>query len=360
MPTSRPLRYALPLACLAASACANDSRAARVPPRDTVAAPVLAETLSVAQRGDSGVRRATPKPRLLDDAEQRAADGITFAPTVTERFVVAARNKRLLVDVGRVDLPVRKDAELLAIVKRVSERVGPLSNVKHLRVRGTWGEETDSIVGYDVWNGRAVAVLKPSARADSLLKQSAPLIGVATRVRPVADTAATQPTAPAVAPPNAAPATTPAPAACVRDSMPPELGPRIAAVRDSVLRWVADSVKPPYASGGKLVVRGDTASGCFGPWRALVLVSARTSTFDWSEERAILVGSDGKPASSRLRDLRLRTHESLVAFDADGDGVDELATRALAQLMGAQSVLRLDPATRRFARYASGFAWESR
>ena len=74
----------------------------------------------------------------------------------------------------------------------------------------------------------------------------------------------------------------------------------------------------------------------------------------------MLVGLDGKPASSRLRDLRLRTHESLVAFDADGDGVDELATRALAQLMGAQSVLKLDPATRRFARYASGFAWESR
>jgi hypothetical protein len=365
MPTSRTFRYALPLACLAASACANDSRAARVPPRDTVAARAPAETLPaalpVAQRGDSGARRATPKRRVLDDAEQRAADGIVFAPTMTERFVVAARNKRLLVDVGRVDLPVRKDAELLALVKRVSERIGPLSNVRHLRVRGTWGEETDSIVGYDVWNGRAVAVLKPSARADSLLKQSAPLMGVATRVRPAADSAAPQPApTPAAAPPGAPPATASAPAACVRDSMPPELAARVVVVRDSVLRWVADSVKPPYASGGKLVVRGDTASGCFGPWRALVLVSARTSTFDWSEERAILVGLDGKPASSRLRDLRLRTHESLVALDADGDGVDELASRGLAQLMGAQSVLKLDPATRRFSRYASGFAWESR
>ena len=125
--------------------------------------------------------------------------------------------------------------------------------------------------------------------------------------------------------------------------MPPALAARVGVVRDSILRWVADSVKPPYASG-KLVVRGDTASGCFGAWRALVVVSARTSTFDWSEER----------------DLRLRTHESLMAFDADGDGVDELATRGMAQLMGAQSVLKLDPATRRFSRYASGFAWESR
>jgi hypothetical protein len=83
-----------------------------------------AETLSVApalpQRGDSGGRRATPKRRALDDAEQRVADGITFAPRVTERFVVAARNKQILGDVGRVGLPVTKDASLLPVVEGVA------------------------------------------------------------------------------------------------------------------------------------------------------------------------------------------------------------------------------------------------
>jgi hypothetical protein len=49
-----------------------------------------------------------------------------------------------------------------------------------------------------------------------------------------------------------------------------------------------------------------------------------------------------------------------MAFDADGDGVDELAARGLATRMGAQSVLKLDPAAKRFSRFASGFAWESR
>jgi hypothetical protein len=101
-------------------------------------------------------------------------------------------------------------------------------------------------------------------------------------------------------------------------------------------------------------------SGCFGAWRAAVVVTTRTPSFDWSEERTLLVAPDGKVVVGRLRDLRLRTHESLVAFDADGDGVDELAARGLAQRMGAQTVLKLDPATRRFSRFASGFAWETR
>jgi hypothetical protein len=369
MSTSRSLSHVLLLASVGAGACADGPRASRTPP-DRVVMQASAETVSaallLAQRSDTAARRATPKQRVLTDAEQRVADGIAFAPIPTERFVAAARNKRLLVDVGRVDLEIKKDAELLALVRRVSERVGPLARVTHLRVRGTWGEETDSIVGYDVWNGRAVAVLKPSAHADSLLRKGLPLIGVATRVRSPADSA---PQAVVAPPPAAQPAATQPPAApaaavptgaCVRDSMPPALAARVAFVRDSIVRWVTDSVKPPYAVSPKFSVRGDTASGCFGAWRAIVVVSARTPAFDWSEERAVLVAPDGKSATSRLRDLRLRTHESLVAFDADGDGIDELGTRGLGPRMGAQSVLRLDPATRRFARYASGFAWESR
>jgi hypothetical protein len=345
-----PFQLLLPIALLGASACATDSRAARVPARDS-AAHTPAETASARgateDQGDTSARRATPKPRALTDAEQRAADGIVFAPTVTERFVVAARNKRLLVDVGRVDLEVKQDAELLALVRRVAARTGPLSQVTHVKVRGTWGEETDSIVGYDVWNGRVVAVLNAAARTDSLLARNLPLVGVATRARVSADGAVTPP------PANV-------PGGCMRDSMPPALAARVALVRDSLVRWVADSVKSSYAGGGKLTVRGDTASGCFGAWRAVVVVSARTPAFDWSEERTLLVTPDGKTAVARLRDLRLRTHESLVAFDADGDGIDELAARGLAQRMGAQSVLKLDQTTRRFSRFASGFAWESR
>jgi hypothetical protein len=349
------LRLVLLLALLGASSCASDSRAARVPPRKVKRVVARAPTVDqvapvvslVSQQGDTGTRHVTPKPRVLTDAEQRVADGIVFAPSMIERFVVAARNKRLLLDIGRVDLEVKKDARLLALVRRVAARVGPLSHVTHVRVRGTWGEEVDSIAGYDVWNGRAVAVLAASGRTDSLLRKNASLVGVATRLLAPADS--TTPAAPAPAEP-----------ACSRDSVPPTLPPRVVVVRDSLVKWVTDSLRPWYPVSGKLAVRGDTASGCFGAWRALVVVTTRTPAFDWSEERALLVAVDGKVAAARLRDLRLHTHESLVAFDADGDGIDELAARGLAPRMGAQSVLKLDPTTRRFSRFASGFAWESR
>ena len=113
----------------------------------------------VTQQGDTATpHHVTPKLPTLTDAEQRIADGVVFAPRVTQRFLVASRNKRLLVDVGRVDL-AKLDAEQLSTLRKVSARIGPLAGVTHLQVRGTWGEETDSIVGYDLWNGRAVAVL---------------------------------------------------------------------------------------------------------------------------------------------------------------------------------------------------------
>ena len=365
--TERLTNRLLPiLALLGASACASDSRAARVPARDVERVAASASTTgqtvnaapTVAQQGDTAVRRGSLKPRLLSEEEQRVADGIAFAPSIVERFLVAARNKRLLLDLGRVDLETKQDAQQLALVKRVAARVGPLARVTHVRVRGRWGEEVDSIAGYDVWNGRVVAVLAPSATTDSLLKKSAPLVGVATRVLAPADSGVA-PKATA-APASVPPVVTPPAVACVRDSVPPELPARAALVRDSLVRWVTDSIRPSYAVSGKLAVRGDTASGCFGPWRFVVVVSVRTPAFDWSDERTLLVGSDGKAVAGRLRDLRLRTHESLVAFDADGDGVDELAARGFAPRMGAQSVMKLDAATRRFSRFASGFAWETR
>jgi hypothetical protein len=355
--STRPRVRLVPLcALLGAVACVPDSRAARPPAHDVervetaAPAPVAVDlpVVLVAQQGDTGTRHPTPRRRLLTDAEQRVADGIVFAPSTVERFVVASRNKRLLVDLGRVDIATKQDAQQLALVRRVASLVGPLSHASFVRVRGTWGMEVDSVTGYDVWNGRIVAVLAASARADSLLRKNAPLVGVATRMLAPADTGAPATDSLAVA------------GGCVRDSVPAGLPSRVAVVRDSLVRWVTDSLKPPYGLPTKLTVRGDTVSGCFGAWRALVVVTTRTPAFDWSDERALLVGPDGKPATARLRDLRLRTHESLVAFDADGDGTDELTARGLAPRMGAQSVLKLDPATRRFMRFASGFAWETR
>ena len=372
-----PSRFLLSLALIAASACAKDrapvsvkkAHAAR-PPVHAHATPVRqaanvtsARAPLVAQQGDTATpRHVTPKLPTLTDAEQRIADGVVFAPRVTERFLVASRKKRLLVDVGRVDIP-KLDAEQLATLRRVSARTGPLSSVTHLKVRGSWGEETDSIVGYDVWNGRAVAVLAATPRTDSLLKTNASLVGVATRAASADSVETPPPSAASAAPVKQAGAAKTAVTApvCVRDSLAPQMQVRVTAVRDSLLRWVTDSLRSPFLRFAKATtVRGEAALGCFGNWRAVVIVNSRTPGFEWNEERTLLVAPDGKVQTARLRDLRLRAHESLLAFDADGDGVDELSTRGLATRMGAQSILKLEPATRRFARFASGFAWETR
>jgi hypothetical protein len=352
MRSPRSFLVAVPLCVLACSGERARTDAPIVAHRAPSAAPAVAMPVAnVAQQGDTGTAHPKPFVRapLLTDEEQTVADGIVFAPKTAERFIVAARNKRLMVDVGRVDLEVKQHPELLATVRKVSARVGPLARSPWVRVHGTWGEETDSIVGYDVWNGRAVAVLGVAPRTDSLLRRNAPLVGVATRA--VSDSVSI---AAAIAPPVGA-------EVCVRDSFPVMLQSRVTVVRDSLVRWVTDSLKPAFPRLLKeTAVRGDATTGCFATWRAVVIVTTRTPSLEWNEERALLVAANGTVTPARLRDLRLRAHESLMAFDADGDGVDELAARGLATRMGAQSVLKLDPATKRFSRFASGFAWESR
>ena len=239
---NRRIRLLPFLVLLGVPACASDSRAAREPARAVeraevgvpAASAVAPPAVLVAQQGDSA-RRVTPKPRPLTDDEQRVADGLVFAPNMIERFVVASRNKRLFLDLGRVDLETKQDAKQLALVRRVASLVGPLSHASFVRVRGSWGMEVDSITGYDVWNGRIVAVLAPSARADSLLRKSAPLLGVATRRD---DSCHADTTAPDTAAAAAV--------GCARDSVPPALPARVAFVRDSLVRWVTDSLRPPF------------------------------------------------------------------------------------------------------------------
>jgi hypothetical protein len=353
------------LALLAAGGCSREPSRDAAPARAVVPTPATQAVAvtgasvpeaMVAQQGDtSSSRRVAPRVPLLTEEEQLVADGIVFAPRTTSRFLVAARNKRLLLDLGRIDLEGKPDAERLALIRRVSARMGPLAHVQRVRVRGSWGDETDSIVGYDVWNGRAVAVLAVSSHTDSLLKRNAPLVGVATTSSDTTSVGQAMPATPATQTSAAAGA-----AACVRDSLA-SMQPRIAAVRDSLVRWMTDSLKSPFPQLAKAtVVRGDATTGCFASWRAVVIATSRTPSLEWNEERALLIGADGKVLPARLRDLRLRAHESLMSFDADGDGIDELAARGLATRMGAQSVLKLDPAARRFSRFASGFAWESR
>ena len=80
---------------------------------------------------------------------------------------------------------------------------------------------------------------------------------------------------------------------------------------------------------------------------------------EWVRERVVLVGQGGEVTPLTVADLRFRAHELLGAFDADGDGVDDVAARATGDRVGGTVVLRLVDGAR-LERLAAGFAWESR
>ena len=60
----------------------------------------------------------------------------------------------------------------------------------------------------------------------------------------------------------------------------------------------------------------------------------------------------------RFVDLRFHAHDPLYVFDADGDGIDDLAARGHGDRSGGLTIMRLDMATKRLVRLVSGFAWE--
>jgi hypothetical protein len=98
--------------------------------------------------------------------------------------------------------------------------------------------------------------------------------------------------------------------------------------------------------------------GCFGVARRALVVSVRAGDAEWVRERLVLISPDGAAIPLHVNDLRFRAHDLLTAFDADGDGVDDLATRATTERAGGTTVLRIDPQKRRADRMAGGFAWE--
>jgi hypothetical protein len=162
---------------------------------------------------------------------------------------------------------------------------------------------------------------------------------------------------------DAAPADSAA-APCARDSLANALAPRLARVRDSLVKVVYAMV--PRITVYQQVRRPKPAqlrvtqvAGCFDAPRVVVVASLRGENYEWVAERAVLVSASGSVSAVRLDDLRFAGHEVLRAFDADGDGRDDLATRAVAEGSGGTSVLRWDMAKKRFVRLTAGFQWEN-
>ncbi|MFL5612882.1 MAG: hypothetical protein ACJ796_04400 [Gemmatimonadaceae bacterium] len=303
------------------------------------------------------------------------ANGLVFIPRDRTWFPVASRGKHMLVDVGRIDLDLKSDSAMRAAYIEAVSRLSPLPLGTVLRLRGPYSiDEQVKVTGFDSWHGRIVAKVSVSHLLDSLARAEDMLPATATRF----DTATARASATAdtsqrttgsvtnvttTTNPTGAPRTDslrPPPVACTsRDTLSTDLMTRAIAVRDSLVRFLTDSATPPYDRQlATAKIQSWWVPGCFGLGRALIVANKRTPDMDFAVERVALLDTAGKTVPIKFADLRFHAHDPLYVFDADGDGIDDLAARGHGDRSGGLTILRLDLAARRFVRLVSGFAWE--
>ena len=290
--------------------------------------------------------RARARPRVLPPLADTIAEKLVFPPVTQSWFLAAARGKRMLVDIGRVDVEVRRDPARLAAYRLAVDARSPFPTGTRFRLRGPWGADDAVVNGFDTWNGRIVATIETSPRVDSLAAITDPLPATAQLVDSASEALTDT--------------------SCVRGPLPASLDTRVNVVRDSLVTVMQTTERPPYERLMKsLKSRSTSAAGCFPGGRVIVIATMWAGEYEWVREIVVLLDDAGNLTPLRLRDYRFRGHEALYALDGDGDGIDDLATRGYGPNLGGTSVLRLvdgrtpkDP--RRLERMATGFGWENR
>ena len=281
---------------------------------------------------------------------------LVFAPAGERWFVAVSRGKRMLLDIGRVDLEVRRDSAVAQAYRQAVVAATPVPVGTRFTLRGPWGTEQVTASAVDTWNGRIVLVLSGSAAMDSAAQGKATVVASGFRERAAssrAARAAARPTAPLTARPA------PDSALCTGAPISAELTARVKEVRDSIERTLRAAGPPPYERLSKHVsVSSSQAVGCFGPARVVLVVSLRAGATEWTRERMVLIDTLGRAESVAVEDLRFKVHDLLLAVDADGDGIDDVAAIARTHRAGGTTLLRYDARRRTLVRLAAGFVWE--
>ena len=321
-----PHRLGLVVLLLACAACAGKEAPAAQPE------PVTTE---VGGGSASAINRGPALSPLADSI----ARSLVFLPRNQEWFTAAARGKRMLIDLGRVDVEVRKDSARAQAYREAVASRSPLALGSRLRLHGPWGADDVEIAGFDTWNGRIVAVLRSPAHVDSLARHVEPLPAVAR----IADSA-----------------TAASARSCARESVPPEHRDRVAAVRDSLEQLLRLEAAVPYERlVPTVIVKTTDTEGCFGRGRTIVVSSLRAGAYEVVREKVVMVSDSGAVTPLRMVGSWWRVHEAISALDADGDGADDLAVKGSSDRAGGTVIFRLVDGSR-LEKLTGGFNWESR
>jgi hypothetical protein len=264
---------------------------------------------------------------------------LVFELKTQRDFLAASRAKRVLMDIGRVDAPLKTPQRQRAYEEAVKV-LSPVHIGDRFRLHGSWGQDDATVVSFDQWNGRIVGVMQVPPRVDSIAKGKAALVALAVR----AD--------------SAEPSVTDT--SCARDSISGALSGRLAFLKDSILTVLQnDTVKMAPRLLKSLHAQKSQAIGCFGKARVLMFVAQYAGDYEYYHQIAALVDTTGKMTPIRVSDLRFKVHDPLSVLDVDGDGVDDIAARGRANRIGGTVILRLDVSKKRLDYVDGGFAWES-
>ena len=118
--------------------------------------------------------------RKLSPLADSIAATLVFELKTQRDFLAASRAKRVLIDLGRVDAPLKTPQRQHAFEEAVKV-LSPVRIGDRFRLHGAWGQDDATVQSYDQWNGRIVGVLAVSPHVDSLAKGKAPVVALAVR-----------------------------------------------------------------------------------------------------------------------------------------------------------------------------------
>jgi hypothetical protein len=330
------------------------------------------DTATVARSTDTTIANARPavlRIASLDPLADSISDRMVFLAITQTTFVAATRGKRLLMDLGRFDGTVtgpkqRKAFDAAAAV------LSPVHIGDKFLLRGTWGPDTIAakVTGFTNWNGRLVATMALPPYIDSLAKTDTRMVALVTKIIP--DSLKTDSAAKVVTPGRVEPikradslsgmdSLIAAAVGCQRDSAGEALAIRVAELADSLTVVLeADTAKLTDRLKKSIKVQKSQAVGCFGKWRVILLVNQSAGDYEYVHQIGLLIDNEGVASTLGVRDLRFKAHEVIRAFDADGDGIDDLAVKGRGNRIGGTVVLKFVPERRRLEYVMGGFAWE--